>query len=204
MSDGNSKNSPAVSKTQIDQSNVSTSTSAGISTQPNGKKRSMDQVKSSIKSSNSASSSNDNASNTEEVSGDDLNDVTPQGQNEDDQSESEVEAEDGANADVNVESGRSWVWSPNHAVIVTEKNDRGEIVKKTSRCTLCPWKVSFNGTKQVANHLRKKHNLDAPKKATPENTRPNVNIDAANEFLLRFIITGFLPFIIVQNEDFKK
>ena len=128
--------------------------------------------------------------------------MTPQDQNEDDQSESEVEGEN--DGDVNVESGRSWVWSPNHAEIVTERNDRGEIVKKTSRCTLCTWKVSFNGTKQVANHLRKKHNLEAPKKPTPENTRPNVNIDAANEFLLRFIITGFLPFIIVENEDFKK
>lgn len=107
MSDGNAKkNSPDRSKTQIDQSNVAPSSSAGISTQPNEKKRSMDEVKSSAKSSNSASASNDNANNTAEASDDDLNDVTPQDQN-DDQNKSELEVEN--DGDVNVESGRSWV-----------------------------------------------------------------------------------------------
>lgn len=121
--------------------------------------------------------------------------------NDDYQNESEVETENGA--EVKVESRRSWVWLPNHAQIVIERNDRGEM-KKTSKCSLCNWEVSFNGTKQVANHLRKSHNLDAPKKATSEKSSPNVNKDLANEFLLRFIITGFLPFIIVENQEFKK
>ena len=99
MSDVNAKkNSPDRSKTQIDQSNVAPSSRAGISNQLKGKKRSMDEVKSSAKSSNSASASNDNANNTAEASGDDLNDVTPQDQNEDDQSESEVEGENDGDA----------------------------------------------------------------------------------------------------------
>ena len=81
----------------------------------------------------------------------------------------------------------------------------GEKVTKTSyMCLICDWKLSFNGTKQVGNHLKNRHLLNPPKKTTPEKNDLNINKELANEFLLKFIITGFLPFLIVENAEFKK
>ena len=112
---------------------------------------------------------------------------------------------DDENRDKNRSKNRSWVWQ--HAEYREVENIVTKMVEKRACCRVenCKWSIlatSSSGiTGAIANHLLL-HDVRSPKKQ--QNKKNPIDKDLANYYLLKFIITGFLPFVIVENEAFKQ
>lgn len=95
---------------------------------------------------------------------------------------------------------RSWVWQ--HVEIKQIGGDNRAV------CCIsdCKWnimaKCSSGLTGAIANHLLS-HEVYPPNNNQPTN-KNRFDSKLANYYLIKFIVTGFLPFLIVENEAFKK
>lgn len=107
---------------------------------------------------------------------------------------------------------KSWVWN-GYAEKRKIENEKTMILEDRAVCCMpnCNWsilaKTSSGLTGAISKHLYKKHGVNPPNKfeATTILTQTiTINNDRANKLLLKFIITGLLPFLIVENEAFIK
>lgn len=99
------------------------------------------------------------------------------------------------------------MWTSGYAVIKKVKNDKNGFENRAVCCSSnCKWsllaKSSSGLTGSIARHLREKHEILPPN--SENKTRKPIDHDRADNLLLKFIITGFLSFLIVENEAFAK
>lgn len=107
---------------------------------------------------------------------------------------------------------KSWVWN-GYAEKRKIENEKTMALEDRAVCCMpnCNWsilaKTSSGLTGAISKHLYKKHGVNPPNKFEATTTwtqKSTINNDRANKLLLKFIITGLLPFLIVENEAFIK
>jgi hypothetical protein len=81
---------------------------------------------------------------------------------------------------------------------------------KSIKCQSCDYSLKWcNSTASMANHLRDKHlkvvdrPLTTPKRGDDDQIKRN-RVKLAHIFLLKFLITSFLPFRVVENKYFVR
>ena len=95
----------------------------------------------------------------------------------------------------------SWVWQEGN----TESYFKLGVRRVRCLVDKCKWDTKFAGTAAIKAHLRNKHDRVEPQKKTEtQQEEPKVIRNVANELLLQFIISSFLPFNIVRNKAFQE